>query len=202
MDKPATRDPDMKPASTPKATRANVISHARKAWKKARGNDPMPDFYMVGIRGYYFRTMGLPDRNDRGIYDDAIFLVGPETFAAFNANADPSRFRKGVATLLPGVHPYRRGNHGISRPGGGYPAFRPATKGEALPVSRDGEPGVSKRPGIAINIHRGSNTSTSSDGCQTIPPPQWPAFYAMAVKEMSAAKQTVFPYILIDGPIT
>jgi lysozyme len=153
------------------------------------------------VRGYYRDSMGKPGVNDRGIYDDAMFVVGPETFASFRANTDASRFRKGLATLLPGVHPFRAGNHGISRPGGGYPAFRPATKGEALPVSRDGEEGRSKRDGVAINIHRGGYNTTSSEGCQTLYPPDWDAFLSLTKLEMKRAGVKTFDYILIDGPI-
>lgn len=127
------------------------------------------------------------------------FIVSPTIFAAFNANTDPSAFRKSIATLLPGVHPYRPGNHGISRPGGGYPAFRPATPNEALPVRRDGETTIpSARPGIAINIHRGSRTTTSSEGCQTIPPAQWPHFHATLTAELKRHALKSFPYILLD----
>ena len=36
---------------------------------------------LVGVRGY-FASLGAPGRNDRGIYDDAIFLVTPEDFQA------------------------------------------------------------------------------------------------------------------------
>ena len=64
--------------------------------------------------------MGKPGANDRGIYDDAIFINSPSGCMAFNANVDPSVFRPGVATLAPGLHVYKKGNHGISRPGGGY----------------------------------------------------------------------------------
>lgn len=191
------------PASRPRATRGLITGLALAKWRQDGNTGPLPENYMVGVPGYYFRTMGKPDRNDRGIYDDAIFVVGPETFAAFNANTDPSIFRKGIATLLPGVHWYRKGNHGISRPGGGYPAFRPATKNEALPVRRDGESGRSKRDGIAINIHRGGYNTTSSEGCQTVPPAQYDAFYAVQTAEMRKAGQTKFPYILLDeGSIT
>ena len=108
---------------------------------------------VVGIRGYYRDSLGEPGENDRGIYDDAAFVVGPETFAAFNANTDPSRFRYGVASLMPGCHPYKPGLHGISRPDGGYPAFRPATRYEELPVRRDGDDEIpSSRPGVATRI--------------------------------------------------
>lgn len=147
---------------------------------------------LVGIRGYYANSMGGPG-NDRGIYDDAIALLSPTAFATFNANTDPSIYSPGVATLVPGVHRYRKGRHGISR-GAGYPALRPATKGEALPVTRDGQPGVSE--GIAINIHSGTRSSTSSRGCQTIHPLQWLAFQKLVYSEMSRYGQTTVPYIL------
>lgn len=184
----------------PQATLATVTRHAAAQWKKHRGKDtPIPAMYLVGVPGYYWRTMGNPNANDRGIYDDAIFVVSPSTFTSFNANTDPSVFRKSIATLLPGVHPYRPGNHGISRPGGGYPAFRPATRGEALPVRRDGEARVpSARPGIAINIHRGGRNGTSSEGCQTIPPAQWGEFHSIVRAELKRHGLKSFEYILLD----
>jgi lysozyme len=178
---------------TPRASRTLIERLVKKTAKE------LPAVYLVGVRGYYRDTMGKSGVNDRNLYDDAAFVVGPETFAAFNFNTDPSAWRKGIATLVPGVHLYRPGNHGISRPGGGYPAFRPATKGEALPVSRDGI--LDPKPGIAINIHRGGRTTTSSGGCQTVPPAQWAAFHALLAKELKAAGQKTFPYILLEGPI-
>ena len=190
------------PRSTPQAARSTVLAALQKRWAADRPGEPFPDTVLGGVRGYYFRTMGRPDANDIGIYDDAIFVISPHAFAAFNANTDPSADRTGVATLLPGCHPYRLGNHGISRPGGGYPAFRPATRGEALPVRRHGESRVpSARPGIAINIHKGSYHSTSSLGCQTIYPSQWDAFYHLAKNQMHRARIRTIWYVLIDGPI-
>lgn len=152
---------------------------------------------LLGVRGYYLSSMGKPGVNDRGIYDDAIFVVSPNAFAGFNANTDPSVYRKGIATLVPGVHFYRKGKHGITKPGGGYPAFRPATPDEELTVTRDGQTGLSK--GVAINIHRGGRNSTSSLGCQTIHPDQWDAFQQLAYAEMDRAGQKVVPYVLIEG---
>lgn len=138
-------------------------------------------------------------QDPRGKYDDAIFVVSPDVLMSFNANVDPSVFRPKIATLKPGVHRYKKGNHGISRPGGGYPAFRPATKNEELPVTRDGV--AVPWPGVAINIHKGGVNSTSSEGCQTIPPSQWGIFYDIVTAEMKKLGVKEFDYILHDGPI-
>jgi lysozyme len=186
----------------PRAPRSIVLATAQAVWRKQRPGEPFPEMLVVGIRGYYRDSLGAPGVNDRGIYDDAAFVVGPETFAAFNANTDPSRLRKGVASLMPGCHPYKPGKHGISRPSGGYPAFRPATRNEELPVRRDGDEEIpSSRPGVAINIHRGGRKGTSSLGCQTIHPDQWQAFYAMTRSEMKKAGLARFWYVLAEGPV-
>ncbi len=150
---------------------------------------------LLGVRGYYKDTMGEKGKNDRGIFDDAIFVISPSAYVSFNANTDPSVYREGIAVLLPGLYRYRKGKHGISK-GGGYPALRPATKDEALPVMRDGK-GIST--GYNINIHRGSNTSTSSLGCQTLPPSQWSAFQALVYEQMDRYSQTTIPYLLIEA---
>lgn len=157
-------------------------------------DDPV---YLVGIRGYYLNSMGKPAVNDIGIYDDAIILIAPGVIKTFNANTDPSRHKDGVATLLPGVHYYKKGKHGISKPGGGYPALRPATSDESLPVSRTGRKGVFK--GIAINIHKGGYNTTSSEGCQTIYPTQWEDFITSVYAEMDKAKQKTIAYILVEN---
>lgn len=179
----------MIPSSTPKASLARVT----KAIVKAKlAGEPL---VLVGVRGYYRDTMGEVGKNDRGIYDDALFIVSANHFTSWNANTDPSAWRKGIASLALGVHRYKRGNHGISKPGGGYPAFRPATKNEELPVTRDG---VSVPwAGVAINIHRGGNNTTSSLGCQTLPPVQWDSFYAALSGEMKRHNVKDFPYLLI-----
>lgn len=182
------------PSGRPKARFDLVLSFAQKAMGAA-----LPGVFVVGVRGYYRDTMGKTGANDRNLYDDAIFVVAGDLFASFNANTDPSKYSQGIATLVPGVHWYRPGNHGISRPGGGYPAFRPATPDEALPVMRDGKAG--KSDGIAINIHRGGYKTTSSAGCQTIHPDQWDGFHALITKALAKAGVKKFPYILIEGPI-
>lgn len=149
---------------------------------------------LVGIRGYYQDTMGEKGKNDRGIYDDAMFVISPDHFASFNANTDPSIQRKGIATLKPGVHYYRKGGHHIGKPNG-YPALRPANPEEKLPVSRDGQP---DGWGIAINIHKGGYNSTSSEGCQTIYPDQWSDFINLVYSEMDRWNEKKIPYVLIE----
>ena len=162
--------------------------------KVAKAHRVTDKVVVVGIRGYYAQSMGGPG-NDRAVYDDCIAVLSPTAYATYNANTDPSHWRPGIASLVEGVYPYRRGKHGLSRPNGGYPAFRPATKGEVLPVRRDGEQGVSD--GIAINIHKGSYRSTSSAGCQTIYPAQWASFYALLDGELKRHDQKIFSYVLV-----
>ena len=150
---------------------------------------------LVGIRGYYSQTFA-PSGNQRGIYDDAIILLSPSVHATFNANTDPSVHRKGIAVLKTGIHRFRKGNHGISKPGGGYPALRPANAKEELPVTRDG---IGDDMGIAINVHKGGYNTTSSLGCQTIYPPQWEGFINLVYSEMTRYEQKTIPYLLVDN---
>jgi lysozyme len=149
---------------------------------------------LVGIRGFHSETFASSG-NQRGIYDDAIILLSPSVHATFNANTDPSVFKKGIAVLKTGVHRFRKGNHGISKPGGGYPALRPANSKEELPVTRDKE---GDSMGVAINIHRGSYNSTSSAGCQTIYPSQWDGFINLVYSEMARYNQKTIPYLLTE----
>jgi len=163
---------------------------------------------LVGVRGYYRDSMGVVGKNDRSIYDDAIFVLVNNTlpigaagdiidsgeFLSFNANTDPSysdKQKPDVAVLSPGIHLYKKGRHRVSNPPS-YPAFRPANKEEELPVTRSGKPSM----GIAINIHKGGINGTSSLGCQTIPPDQWDSFRSTVYMLMDRYEQSVIPYVL------
>jgi lysozyme len=165
-------------------------------------------FFIVGIRGYYKDTMGAPGANDSGIYDDAIFLVSPYAFASYNANTDPSKRRpghgfaertRGMARLKPGVWiAYRFDKHGSKN--GPYEAV--CQRGGDVEVMRDGNPDYPHRGRFGINIHKGGFNTTSSEGCQTIYPPQWAAFIALATdlaKRHHGDKwrKTNIPYVLM-----
>jgi hypothetical protein len=158
------------PASRPQYARNELEN---RIIQTHQGRD-LPQFYIAGIRGYYRDSMGAVGRNDRGIYDDALFVVSPHTFAAFNANTDPSVSRPGIAVLEPGWWAsYQFDTHGGSVP---HPAI--CQRKGPVTVRRDGtgpDTGM-----FGVNIHRGGRTGTSSLGCQTIPPTQWDAFYALA----------------------
>jgi len=172
------------PANRPRLTE----SEARKILAKEK----VSGVAVIGIRGYYTQSMGDPTKNDRGIYDDALFIVSPDAFIAFNGNTDPSISRHRVAVLKEGVWQYRIGIHGLSKPKAQqYQAYVQAAP---VTVIRDG---VGPDTGwFGINIHRGGNNTTSSLGCQTIPPAQWESFRTTLNAQLKRHNQKTFSYIL------
>lgn len=187
----------MVPLSRPRITRAEIIRIAEAACKKDGINLSDYPVFGVGIRGYYTNSMGATGRNDRGIYDDAIAVVTPNGFVTFNANVDPSGYRKGkgtgrgkgVASLIAGAYAaWRLGLHRMR-----YTALvqrRPVT------VQRDGNPPYHDTGNFGINIHRGAANSTSSLGCHTVYPTQWAGFIRLIKSELERAGQTWFLYVL------
>ena len=163
------------PPSRPRLTRPELEQRIRAAFSVEPVD--LPPYYIAGIPGYYLHSMGKPGQNDRGEYDDAIFLVTPNTCTAFNGNTDPSIYRPGIATLEPGFWAcYQFDTHRGAAP---HPAI--CQRLGPVSVRRDGA-GVDTGM-FGINIHRGGQSSTSSLGCQTIPRSQWPAFYQLAKAE-------------------
>lgn len=159
----------------------------------------LPEFLIIGIRGYYMRTMGNPARNDRAIYDDAIFILTDHELHAFNGNTDPSRYRQAIASLKPGIWPcYQFDIHrGVKSQ---YPAIC-QRKGKVT-VVRDGK---GEDTGMfGINIHKGGFTTTSSEGCQTIHPTQWVRFYGTASRLAEKVygpdfKSETITYLLLEN---
>ena len=195
----------IKPRSTPQATQETIIDILidQGLW-----NDrDLSTVVVVGVRGYYLNSMGRLAKNDRGIYDDALFVMSPTCFASFNGNTDPSRYKAGRAVLeCPQKVKYIPGYHGYGRKSG-HPAFRQASD---VIVERDGGQGNGRSLGggrftdkgrnrFWINLHRGGRTTTSSAGCQTVPPSQWPAFYALVRHELKKLGQKSFNYYLVEN---
>lgn len=147
---------------------------------------------VLGVRGYYKQTMGNPLTNDRGIYDDAMFIRTDTGLWSFNANCDPSVFRQGIANLRTGVWKYKQGLHGINK-GNPYPAF---VQADRVVVVRDG--GQVETGWFGINIHRGGNNGTSSLGCQTLFPGQWDEFRDTLKAQLKSHGQEIFNYVLIE----
>lgn len=200
---PGTRSGEI-PGSKPQLSQAG-LAEKLKRFNLDRGKHPL---VVVGIRGYYRDTMGAPGVNDRGMYDDALFIDAADSFVAFNGNTDPSKFRpgegfseatKGIASLDPGawfVHRFDIHN-------GKYLAL--CQRAGKVTVTRDGKKENYKDTGeFGINIHRGSYHGTSSLGCQTIHPDQWDGFINLAVDlarryHGEKWKKTVIPYVLIEN---
>jgi lysozyme len=154
---------------------------------------------LVGIRGYFLNSMGKKGKNDIGIWDDGFTWIARDgSFATFNGNTDPSRYYLNVATLKTGLWRYKTGIHPLSRPGG-YPAFRQA--GNVMVMRyKDGKRWQDDLGDFGINIHRGGASTTSSAGCQTLPPDQWDAFktYGYMLLDRFNCRQS-FPYLLVEN---
>jgi hypothetical protein len=170
-------------------------------------------FLVIGVRGYYRNSLGKPGANDRGIYDDALFIHTPYVTASYNANTDPSKHRpgwgtgvnKGMASLDAGFWPVYQ----FDRHKNKYLAL--CQRGPVT-VTRDGNPPYKETgSNFGINIHMGGWLTTNSEGCQTIYPDQWPSFIALAedqgrrifgeeLKDGKPAWRREFvAYVLFDG---
>jgi hypothetical protein len=166
----------------PRATAAEINGWL-SPYQETLGSYPL---VVVGLRGY-FAAMGASSGNDRNIYDDGIVLWVPSlnVCQAFNGNTDASRIRagfgtsetsRGMAMLKPGVWPvYRFAMHN-----GSHPHEALCQRAGEVTVIRDGTPPYPHTGEFGINIHKGGFNTTSSLGCQTIPPAQWEEFYSTA----------------------
>lgn len=160
---------------------------------------------VAGIRGYYKNSLGAPAVNDRGIYDDALFIESINVMASFNGNTDPSSYRrgsgkgkgKGMASLNTGAW----FAHKFDMHKGKYLAL--CQRAAVVTVTRDGNPPYQDTGMFGINIHRGGYATTSSIGCQTIHPAQWDSFISLAIDQAKRYRGTgwkslILPYILLS----
>ena len=193
LNPPDPKLPKARPRQSEGVTRTILQLHADLLPNELRS----AEVTILFVRGYYSRSFGRPG-NDRGVYDDALFLIWRGGFAAFNANADPSRFRRGVASLKGDqAIIYREGPHGFSRPGGPIRAFRQHSD---VTVIRDqlGEDRDGNGKRFWTNLHPGGRRGTSSLGCLTVPPAQWSEFYPLALEKLAEAEQRELPVILVE----
>ena len=149
---------------------------------------------ILGVRGYYKDSMGVVGRNDRGIYDDAVFVISNDCFMSFNANTDPSKFQKGIATLSCGLWKYQIGIHGLNKPKAQQ--YEALVQASDVTVIRDDVGSDTGRFGI--NIHKGGYNTTGSLGCQTIYPDQWLVFISLVKNKMNEHKIKTIPYLLTE----
>lgn len=171
--------------------RPEIARTTASAWLAHHGAEPLA---LIGRRAYYRDTMGVPGRNDLDIYDDAIVLLTPSRCLTFNANTDPSKLHPGVAVLAPGMYLYRVGTHNITK--AVHLRYEALVQASAVTVRRHER--APETGWFGINIHRGSLRTTSSLGCQTIHPSQWPQFMAAVKDALAEVGRSVIPYVLTE----
>ena len=188
------------PNSKPKATRETVVAAATRRWIADGHTEPLPASFFFASRAYYSTTIGKPG-NDIQAYDDAGFLVTPTTFQSWNLNTDPSRYGWSptaadyMARLAPGVHWMRQRIHR-----GKYQAFGQDGRNVTIDrVKADGTVDHRETGSFGIDLHPGGNSTTSSLGCQTVPPDQWDN---LNFKVKQAFGHDWFPYILSEESIS
>lgn len=172
----------MKPAGRPKQTREKTLEILA-----ADGISPIGEVVLLGVRGYYKDSMGVKDKNDQAMYDDALFVVGPDVFKSFNFNTDPQKAGQNKAMLDAGLYRFYRGKHKMR-----YNALRPYPEGVKLPCTRDGVKSMCSH----TNIHKGGFKDTFSEGCQTIWPEQYSEAMNLIYSEMNKYKQSTIAYLL------
>lgn len=166
-----------------------------KIVKHYLGANP-PALVLVGIRGYFSKSMGATQGNDMNLYDDAVLVWGLDTYKTYNFNTDPSFAKKngrGLAKLNTGIYKFYKGKHKNK-----YWALRSYPEGVVLPCTREGKPATCS----AINIHHGGLNNggagvTWSEGCQTLPPNQWAEFQTFVYDKMDKLGLKTITYILL-----
>lgn len=187
------------PAARPNLTREAVEAHLSAQTKIDFDKYPL---YWVGIRGYYKKSIGDPERNDYGVYDDAAFLFGENHFSAYNANTDPAKVlrgsasKKGTAVLVPDLYFV----HMLDLHKGSYPAL--CQRAGNVSVWRYKADGTRWKDtgSFGINGHCGGRSSTNSEGCQTIVPIQYAEWIGNVFDHIGSRgwNGVVVPYLLIE----
>jgi len=147
--------------------------------------------FLLGIRGYE-----NPGQNETGVYDDCICVVDTVSFEAFNANTDPSKHARGMATVIaPQIIKYKIGVHNLHKDKSKQ--YQALVQASPIAVNREGVGEVP--PGwFGINIHRGGVKTPGSEGCQTLPPDQWPEFMRVVWEVLKMRKLWELSYLLVE----
>lgn len=164
---------------------------------------------VLGVRGHQL-SLGPTAGNDVEAYDDLIVIIdGTGRAINYRASVDPTRYYirnpvnpDGCARLRVGLYWFEKGLHR------GHQAF---TQNGPVVVERLDKLGkiISIQAGeFGINLHSGGGTLEDTDrwsaGCQVIYSPEggwdetWLHFEDTLSDALKLAKQTVFPYLLVD----
>jgi len=169
------------PPTQPRASFDAMRAVALKEWFIQHPHMTPPSFLVLAVRGYYADTIA-PKGNNVGDYDDALFIMHGTSMSSWNANVDPSRYGwnanagKYMARLAPGVWTFVRLKHHANRPTG-YMAFGQGDNPVTVErIMQDGSVHLTEKGCFGINLHKGGDVGTSSEGCLTVPPKQWSRF--------------------------
>lgn len=182
------------PDSRPKIDRLSIERHL----ESNKFDLDKHGIIVVGLRGYYKKTMGDPLKNDIGIYDDAGIIISKSHFSTYNFNTDPSENVYGRATLVPDIYFV----HCLDLHKGDYLAL--CQRHGKVNVSRFGKIGIFSG-NFGVNIHRGGLTNTWSEACQTVYSKQWTEFINNITVEVDKLRNNksrfefIVPYGLFDN---
>jgi lysozyme len=181
-----------------------VIEAATVAWSVSHPCERLPDKFVLGCRGYYRDTMGAAGQNDFGMNDDAFFIVTADGMTGWNGNTDPSRIGwnagagKFMARLKPGCWKFKRLKHKANSPNG-YMAWGQGESPVTVErICENGTIAMTESGCYGINLHRGGDPGTSSEGCQTVYLPQWKLFDTAMLATFG---NRWLDYILVEGPL-
>jgi hypothetical protein len=174
--------------------------------------------YQIFERPNELNIVGVRNNStDANKFDDFIYVLwkdenGKWEGKYYNATTDPGTYylknpltKLGAAILKEGqwLDTYSIGKHR-----GQYDAL---VQSKPLTVIRDYDRnaildfnnGREQKGLFGINIHKGGSATTSSAGCQTLPPDQWPAFkkYGYWLLEKYAKKSFLYLLVENDGSI-
>lgn len=146
---------------------------------------------VVGVREFFPREPYVVD-----IYEDAVFVITPNTLASFNSSLGVVGPTAEAQTLLNGKWQFKKGAYGASRAKKfQYPAF--VQHGAVTVVKNNGheETGM-----VGAEICRGSLTRRDPYGSHMIHPYVWDSFYSLVSDSLFLFKMQSFPYLLVTGP--